>query len=141
MEKAVFTREYKNGYYSLPAYFFSKTVVELPHNVLFPLLLTCITYWMVGYQNEGDKFIICAIALILLTNCGTAIGIFAACAFDSLQVALAVVPMFLLPLMIFSGFFVNSDYIPVRINRIGKGSIKLHALRGRVCMWLLTALF
>jgi len=115
LEKAVFMREYKNGYYSLPSYFFSKTLVELPHNVIFPFILACIVYWMVGYQNEGDKFIICAVALILLTNCGTAIGVFAACAFDSLQVALAVVPMFLLPLMIFSGFFVNSDYIPVSV--------------------------
>ena len=35
------------------------------------------------------------------------------CLFPDINVAMAVMPMFLLPLMVFSGFFVQSDSIPV----------------------------
>lgn len=41
-------------------------------------------------------------------NCGATLGVFVSCLFNDIAVALSVMPMFLLPLMVFSGFFVNS---------------------------------
>jgi hypothetical protein len=46
------------------------------------------------------------------------IGIFSASVFSDLGVALAFLPLILLPLMIFSGLFVNNDSIPVYFNWI-----------------------
>ena len=113
-EKAVFAREYANGYYGLPAYFITKTVVELPHQIIFPFLQTCIMYWMIGLSMiYWYSFLVFAIIVILLANCGNALGIFFASIFSNLQVALAVTPLVLLPLMIFSGLFVNNGSIPV----------------------------
>lgn len=71
-------------------------------------------YWMVGFTNDPSySFIIFALSIVLLSVCGTSLGIFFASVFSDLTAALAVTPMVLLPLMIFSGLFVNNSSIPV----------------------------
>lgn len=111
-EKFVFMREYSSGYYSLPAYFLSKTLVELPFQVLFPIVLVSIEYWMIGFQNIFYKYVIMALVAVLVCLCGMAFGTLSACAFNDLPVALAIFPLFFLPLMMFSGLFVNLQSIP-----------------------------
>jgi len=73
---------------------------------------------MVGLQADVWKFFITVAFTIVMALCGTAIGTLAACAFNDLSVALAIVPMLLLPLMIFSGLFVNTGNIPVFLDWI-----------------------
>ncbi|PNH12086.1 ABC transporter G family member 1, partial [Tetrabaena socialis] len=111
-EKVVFQREYGNGMYGLPAYFISRWAVELPFQVVMPVMSAVICYWMIGYQNIAEKFGWFALTLVLMDTCGAGLGIFVSCIFNDLSVALSVMPMFLLPLMVFSGFFVNSNTIP-----------------------------
>lgn len=112
-EKAVFAREHANGYYGLSAYFFSKIIVELPFQIIFPIIQAAIMYWMVGFNGQPwYAFIVFAFTLVLLTLCGNAMGIFFASVFSDLTVALAVTPMVILPLMIFGGLFVNNGSIP-----------------------------
>lgn len=111
-EKAVFQREYGSRMYGLPAYFISKCLVEMPFNVVFPFIGVCIYYFMIGFQDDVGKFFIHVIAVILLFNTGSALGIFLGCLFNDLAVALAIVPLILLPLMIFSGLFINLNDTP-----------------------------
>eukprot|EP00128_Syssomonas_multiformis_P002226 Colp12_sorted_trinity150504_noHs@14765 len=111
-ERVVFAREYSSGFYALSPYFIAKIGVELPFQIVFPFLSTCIYYWMVGFQNTARNFFLMAIVNILLNCAGSSIGILAASVWSDLAVALAVLPMILLPLMIFSGFFVNTETIP-----------------------------
>ncbi|KAJ9509264.1 hypothetical protein QJQ45_001716 [Haematococcus lacustris] len=108
-EKVVFQREYGSYMYGLPSYFTSRWLVELPAHIVMPILSSVIIYFMVGYQLAADRFWWFALILVLVDNSGTAIGIFVSCLFADINVALAVMPMFLMPLMIFSGFFVNSS--------------------------------
>jgi len=112
-EKSVFIREYESGLYRLPAYFLSRTFVEIPFKITFPILGGTILYWLVGYQALAGKYVVMVFIMVILENCGTALGIFVASFFADIAVALAVVPMFLMPLMIFSGFFVNAGTSPV----------------------------
>jgi ABC-type multidrug transport system permease subunit len=49
---------------------------------------------------------------------GESIGVFVASLFSDIAVALQVLPVTLMPLMIFSGILVNSDSIPVYFNWI-----------------------
>ncbi|KAI9159291.1 hypothetical protein H9P43_008631 [Blastocladiella emersonii ATCC 22665] len=106
-EKQVFQREYSGGYYRLPAFFFSKMAVELPFQIAMPVLLVAILYWMVGLQHDAGKFVITALVTIAMALCGSAIGTLSACAFDDLSVALTIVPLALLPMMLFSGYFAS----------------------------------
>ncbi|TPX37995.1 hypothetical protein SmJEL517_g00239 [Synchytrium microbalum] len=112
-EKTVFTREHGAQYYSLPSYFISKTLVEMPYQILFPWGQATILYWMVGLQNVASKYFIFSSFVVLSSVCGWALGIFFACMFSSLPVALAVTPVILMPLMLFSGLFANLNAIPI----------------------------
>ncbi|MEW5318451.1 MAG: hypothetical protein WDW38_009672 [Sanguina aurantia] len=82
-EKVVFSREYGSRMYSLFAFFSSRWLVELPTHIILPIVSSCIMYWIIGYQNTTIKFWWFALT--------------------------AVMPMVMMPLMIFSGFFVNMD--------------------------------
>ncbi|RKP11555.1 ABC-2 type transporter-domain-containing protein, partial [Piptocephalis cylindrospora] len=110
-ERLVFEREYSSGMYSLPSYFISKAIVEVPFSIILPLLMVVVTYFAIGLQVAADKFFLCAITVILQAICGAALGLFASCTFKDINVAHAFVPMFLLPLMIFSGLFVNLSQV------------------------------
>jgi len=111
-EKQVFIREYAAGYYSLPAYYLSKVIVELPHQLIFPVLLLAIAYYIVGLKAAFSAFLLDAVLLALCAICGNAVGILVAACFTKVEMALAVLPLFLLPVLLFSGLFVNSGNFP-----------------------------
>jgi ABC-type multidrug transport system permease subunit len=111
-ERTVFERERSVGMYSTLTYFWSKILVELPMNIVFPFIQGTIAYWLVGLQNDAGKYLFWSLTVILLNNVGTAFGITIACTFKSLEVTLAVAPLFILPLMLFSGMFVSANGIP-----------------------------
>ncbi|KAJ3212270.1 ATP-binding cassette sub- G member 1 [Dinochytrium kinnereticum] len=98
-EKTVFTREFGAGYYGLPAYFFSKILVEMPFQIIFPWLFATIVYWFVGLQNSVSKYFIYVLFSVLSSCCGFSLGIAIACIFESLETALAAAPLLLMPLM------------------------------------------
>lgn len=110
-EKIVFCREYRNGYYTLPAYFLSKTLVELPFQLVFPFIQATISFFLI-FTADAQKFIVFAVITILIANVGTGLGIMAAALFEDVKIAQAVIPMLLLPLMIFSGLFINISNLP-----------------------------
>ncbi|KNE64090.1 hypothetical protein AMAG_09152 [Allomyces macrogynus ATCC 38327] len=117
-EKQVFQREFGGGFYGLPAFFFSKVAVELPFQIIMPWLMVSILYFLTGLQKGADKYFIASGLCILMYNSGAAIGMLAACAFDDITVALAIVPLVMIPLMLFSGLFLNSANIPVFLDWI-----------------------
>jgi len=110
-EKLVMQREMESGLYNLPAFFFSRWIVEVPFRVIFPFIYSTITYWMIGFQQLGDNFILFAIALILIDNCGTNMSIMICSLFPDVQQAMQAGPAFVLPLMVFAGFYVQLDSI------------------------------
>jgi ATP-binding cassette subfamily G (WHITE) protein 1 len=112
-EKLVFVREYRAGYYGLFAYFITKLAVELPFYIFYPFLTTVVSYFLVGYQTTAGKFFIVAFINVLSANTGLALGLLTSCIFNNLAVALGIVPLIILPLMIFSGLFVNGGSLPV----------------------------
>ncbi|ORX98562.1 hypothetical protein K493DRAFT_280357 [Basidiobolus meristosporus CBS 931.73] len=117
-ERAVFQREHGSGYYTLKSYYFSKIIVELPINLFIPVIFSSITYWMIGYQADAGKFFIYMLTNVVMSLVGSAFGMFIASLFKQLQVALAVVPLVVLPLMMFGGFFLNNGSAPVYLGWI-----------------------
>ncbi|KAJ1930399.1 hypothetical protein IWQ60_000336 [Tieghemiomyces parasiticus] len=111
-EREVFTREHSNGLYTLPAYFLAKNSIELPFLIFTPLLFSCITYWMFGLQAEVGKFFIYVVVAVTVALCGNAFGTFMACSIKDLAITMAIMPVLLLPLMIFGGLFVNTGSAP-----------------------------
>jgi hypothetical protein len=74
---------------------------------------------MVGLNTEDGGRVIAHIFISILTCLnGNSIGLMAGCAFNDIKVATSIVPLVLLPLIIFSGFFANSKQFYVWIGWI-----------------------
>ena len=49
-------RERAGGLYRLSAYFFAKSVIDLPLSLLFPFLHATVTYWLTGLQRSASAY-------------------------------------------------------------------------------------
>jgi ATP-binding cassette subfamily G (WHITE) protein 1/ATP-binding cassette subfamily G (WHITE) protein 2 len=63
-------------------------------------MMAAMMYWMIGYQNALDKFWWFALTLVLVNLSGSHLGMFASVLSRNIEAALAIMPMFLLPLMV-----------------------------------------
>lgn len=68
---------------------------------------------MIGFQETFERFLVAAIVVVLTAINGMAVGTVAGSAFNDIGIALAILPLVLLPLMIFSGLFVNLATLPI----------------------------
>ncbi|KAI9136446.1 P-loop containing nucleoside triphosphate hydrolase protein [Paraphysoderma sedebokerense] len=115
-ERAVFQREYISGYYSVLPFYLSKNSVEFPFNITFPIVFACISYWIIGFSSSVSTFLVYLLFAILLALCGAAFGIFVTSMFSDIGIALAIMPLVVLPLMMVCGLFANNDSTPDWIN-------------------------
>jgi len=114
-ERGVFQREHDARMYGLPAYFMAKSIIDVPILFIVPFLMASIVYFAVGLQATFSHFITTVACMVLLTGCGHSLGLWAAATFANVNIALAVMPLLILPMMIFSGLFVNIATLPVWI--------------------------
>ena len=105
--------EYYGGLYSMTVAFVTENIVELPMLIFLQLILASITYWMFGLLPHFDKFIIFYIILELVAQSAVSFGYLMSSLSENYMVITAVAPAFIVPLMIFGGFFVQADSIPV----------------------------
>ncbi|XP_075555291.1 ATP-binding cassette subfamily G member 4-like isoform X2 [Dermacentor variabilis] len=129
LEAAVFTRERNNSWYTLKAYYLSKSIVELPFQVAYPTLFVAIVYWMTSQPPEMNRFVMFLFLSILLTlvahSLGTLIG-----AFASVQVAVFLAPAVAIPMLLFSGFVVTLKAMPSYLHWISYVSFVRYAYEG-----------
>ncbi|XP_071102104.1 protein white-like [Haliotis cracherodii] len=112
-EASVFLREYGGGMYSTDVYFLSKTLAEIPILCALPVISVAIFYWLVGLYNDGMAFLVCAGAAILFSNVALSFGYMLSTVSPSVEIALALAPPSLLPMVLFGGMFLNNASTPV----------------------------
>jgi ABC-type multidrug transport system ATPase subunit/ABC-type multidrug transport system permease subunit len=113
MERAVVMREKASRTYAIGPYFLAKFFADLPINILLPLISQTLLFWMVGF---ADSFVVYAYHIVfsiltLLVAYSLVLALAALIADTSLLVKIQ--PLILLPMMVFAGFFLNSNNIPV----------------------------
>ncbi|CAD8112607.1 unnamed protein product [Paramecium primaurelia] len=109
-EREVFLREENSKLYTTAAYFTGKSSVEIPFLLIFPIIQQLICYWMVDLNDKsGDIVIINIIICILLGLSGNSFGLMAGCMFTDVKAASGFLPVVLMPLVIFSGFYANQS--------------------------------
>jgi len=112
LERLVVEHEYANNTYSLLAYTVSKFLAELPFQFLFPLIFCTITYWVSGLQIDFTKFVIFVVTIFLVANIGQAIGLVVGTLITILPIAVGIMPMLIIPFVIYGGFFLNKHTAP-----------------------------
>lgn len=81
--------------------------------IFSPVLFVAISYYLIGLRNSPQRLFIATLTCVFTGLSGMAVGTVAGAAFDRIEMALAVLPLLLLPLMMFSGLIVNIGSIPI----------------------------
>ena len=113
VEKAMLTREYANGYYSIFAYFSARISVLMLFQIFYSVLLVLVSYFSVGLRDNAESFFVFAAVVAILSVLAGTFGFTAGVVVANPQQAVAAVPMIIMPLVIFAGLFIPLDNIPV----------------------------
>lgn len=111
LELPIFLREYASGLYGVDVYFLSKNLAELPAFLIFPFIFATIMYWMSGLYQAVDSYLILCGIIVFSANIAGSFGYMVSTAFSSVNMALAVAPAIMTPLLLFGGFFLNNNTI------------------------------
>ena len=81
--------------------------------MICPVVFVAICYYMIGLQGAIFRFFRACMVAVVTALSGMAVGTVAGAAFSDINMALVILPLILLPLMMFSGLFVNVGSLPV----------------------------
>jgi ABC-type multidrug transport system ATPase subunit/ABC-type multidrug transport system permease subunit len=109
-ERPVFLREYSTNHYSVAAYFASHLIMEAIVTASQALISTILTYFLMGLSvGYGIYLSICYV----MAMTSTALGVLFGCSVKEPDVAVEFLPLLFMPQILFSGFFIPPDLIPV----------------------------
>lgn len=109
-ERPVFLREYSTNHYSVLPYFMSRLCMEAFITLLQILVLLLITFFLVGLQSNFFHFLAIEYGLAMSS---TAVAVMLGCAVEDPKMATEFLPLLFVPQLLFAGFFVRTDLIPV----------------------------
>ncbi|KAK0409790.1 hypothetical protein QR680_004759 [Steinernema hermaphroditum] len=111
-ELPIFLREHRSGIYSVDTYYFSKSLAELPQYTILPIIYSIFVYWMTGLQRTIGSFIIFAAFNMMQTYVAISMAYAGACTFAEESLALTYMPVIVLPMLVFGGFYISFHSIP-----------------------------
>ena len=109
-ERPVFLREYSTNHYSVLPYFLSRLTMELVITGGQVFLQCLITFWMVSFNSNFGMFYA---AVYTLAMSSTAMAVMLGCAVEDPKLGQELLPILFVPQMLFSGFFVIPELIPI----------------------------
>jgi ABC-type multidrug transport system permease subunit len=97
--------------YGVLPYYLTKAAVEIPYQLLMPILFSLITYWSIGFRNTVKAYFTHLACLLVLVFLGNSLGVMLSSMFSDVRTAFSIAPVIMMPLMLFSGFMSNVDSI------------------------------
>lgn len=92
-------------------YFLSRNIIEIPYLIICPALYILIAYWMIGFSSTAEQFFVFYLILFLLCFAGSSAGLlFGSMIHDAKSVS-TIIPIVVIPMIIFSNFFKNAGSI------------------------------
>eukprot|EP00742_Colponemidia_sp_Colp-10_P007918 GILJ01008543.1.p1 GENE.GILJ01008543.1~~GILJ01008543.1.p1 ORF type:complete len:684 (-),score=90.50 GILJ01008543.1:485-2536(-) len=111
-ERKVVLNERAAKWYQVSPYVLGKIFSEFPLQILEPILLTIIIWYIANVNASFVRFLGVVSALILSHLAGNSVGLFLAAVTPSVNVSIIFGGIVLLVLILFSGFFVPLEVIP-----------------------------
>jgi hypothetical protein len=110
MERPIFLREYTTGTYSCFAYFISKAMVEVPLAFFQNLTTYIIVYPLLQLQGNFMQLATSAWGLGIASS---SVAVVLGCSVPDVKAVAELAPAVFVPQMLFAGFFVRIEQIPV----------------------------
>ncbi|GLV37366.1 uncharacterized protein CBL_10667 [Carabus blaptoides fortunei] len=110
-EMPILTREHFNRWYSVKSYFLAVTIADLPVQLIATLTYAVITFYMTMQPMEYYRFALFVVMCFLVSLVAQSIGQLVGAAL-SLQNGVIFGPLFIMPFVAFSGFFVHLNDAP-----------------------------
>jgi len=108
-ERPVFLREYSTNHYNVISYFVSRLTMEAFLTGVQVLVMTLLTYFMIGFQSDFGIFYVTIYSLAMSS---TALAVTLGCSVEDPKMAQEMLPILFVPQMLFAGFFVSVSLIP-----------------------------
>jgi ABC-type multidrug transport system permease subunit len=112
-EKAIVRRERSNLSYPLSAYFVGRLLAEIPMQILLAVFYGSIVYWSVNLNTKVDRFFIFIGLISLQTIASMAFGFTVSAAAPTIVEANALGPPIVVTFILFGGFYINSESLPL----------------------------
>lgn len=129
LEMSVFMREHLNYWYSIKAYYFAKTVADIPFQLLLTICYMMSVYYITSQPMEPMRFGMVLLIAVLTALVSQSIGLLVGAAFN-VEGGVFIGPIASIPMVLLSGFFVNLNDIPVYIRWLPYGSYIKYSFEG-----------
>lgn len=110
LDRGIFLREYATQTYGAAPYFLSKSVVELPQSFLNAVIVWTCTYFIMGLQGN---FLYYVLAFWAVGIAAASTALLMGCIASNPEVAQQAAPAVFVPQLLFAGFFIKTEQIPV----------------------------
>ncbi|XP_051174768.1 ATP-binding cassette sub-family G member 1 isoform X1 [Leptopilina boulardi] len=117
LEMPVLLKENFNRWYSLKAYYLAITVSDIPFQAIFCIIYVTIVYFLTSQLPELSRFSMFLSACLLISFVAQSVGLVVGAAMN-VQNGVFLAPVMSVPFLLFSGFFVSFDAIPVYLRWI-----------------------
>ncbi|XP_011314768.1 ATP-binding cassette sub-family G member 4 [Fopius arisanus] len=117
LEMPVLMKENFNRWYSLKSYYLAITVSDLPFQTIFCIMYLVIVYFLTSQPLEAERFFMFLGACLLISFVAQSVGLVVGAAMN-VQNGVFLAPVMSVPFLLFSGFFVSFDSIPVYLRWI-----------------------
>ena len=120
LEKKIVDRERTSGAYAVLPYYLAKWLAEFPFAALGPMVFACVSYWIVGFVPEADNFLVFCGVIVMINMTAVSWGMLISSSVNSVEQATGFGPLVIIVFLLFGGFYVNTDNIPVWISWINE---------------------
>ena len=116
-EKAMLTKEREAGTYPISAFFFGRTLADLPIDTAIPVYITTIIYVLAGLKPTVPAYLLTVIAILITCYTAASIGLFCGAAVLNVKRAMTLVILIMMTTIFAGGFFAKD--MPVWISWLG----------------------
>ncbi|KAJ8319352.1 hypothetical protein KUTeg_004443 [Tegillarca granosa] len=112
-ERPILVHESACRIHKVFSYFFAFIICDVIPNRLIPdVIFTVIAYFMIGFDKDVEKFFFFLLTIFLFSMAGAGVAYFFSSAFGPYANTNLVVAVVFVIMLVFGGFFVNTDSVP-----------------------------
>lgn len=111
-EREIFAREFSRGAYRAGTYTIAQTLVTLPPYFFVSAWFSCITWWLINLQNNGEVFMFHVLIVFTVLVAGSSFATLVSTLVPSPMVGQSAGSGLLSVMFLFSGFFIKAVDMP-----------------------------